>query len=217
VVRGIVFDLDGTLVDSLADIAASVDLVLRSHGRVEHGAAAYRDFIGRGIGVLVRRAWGVADDATGPEIDALVEEVRTVYDEHCLDRTQPYDGIPALLAEIRRRGIAISVVSNKPDAMTQRVVAHLFDAATFSTVTGERSGLPRKPDPTQLIRATSFMGVDPSRCLMVGDSPVDIEAGHRVPMRTVAVTWGLGRIADLRAAAPSHLAHRPVDLLAALG
>ena len=212
-VRGIVFDLDGTLVDSLADIATSMDLVLRRHGRTAHGMAAYPAFIGRGIGVLVRRAWGLPDDAGGAEIDKIVEEMRRVYDEHCLDQTRLYEGIPALLGEIQRRGIAMSIVSNKPDAMTQRVVDHLFDAGTFASVTGDRPGLPRKPDPTALIRAAAFMGVDPSACLMIGDSPVDVEAGRRVPMRTVAVTWGFTSGEDLDA---THIAERPVDILAAL-
>ena len=216
VVRGIVFDLDGTLVDSLADIAASVDLVLRRHGRAEHGIAAYPAFIGRGIGVLVRRAWGWPDDASGAEVDQAVAEVRAVYDEHCLDQTRLYEGIEALLGEIQRRGIAMSIVSNKPDAMTQRVVEHLFEAGTFSSVTGDRPGLPRKPDPAALLRAAAFMGVDPARCLMIGDSPVDVEAGRRAPMRTIAVTWGFSGTEDLRAATPSRVAHRPVDILDAL-
>lgn len=212
-IKGIIFDLDGTLLDSLADIAASGNAVLQRKGRAPHSLEDYRGFIGNGMGALVRRAWGVADDANPPELLAILDEVRQEYVEHCMDETRPYDGVVELLAQLKRRGIAMSVLSNKPDAMTQAMTRKLLDADLFSSIAGERKGVPRKPDPAGALRAAEFMGVPVHACAMVGDLTVDLETGKNAGMKAVAVTWGFGDEQELLAAKPDFVAHRPLDLL----
>ena len=212
-VRGIVFDLDGTLIDSIGDIAAAGNTVLARQGRAPHSVQAYRGFIGNGIVNLVRRAWGLADDAAGVELDAMVAEVRREYTAHCLDSTRPFPGIDELLATLRSQGIPLAVLSNKPDPMTQRMVAELFEDGTFVFVAGERSGIPRKPDPTGALQAAAALGVPADTCAMVGDLRVDIETGRAAGMRAIAVTWGMGHRDDLVAMQPDALLEHPSQLL----
>jgi phosphoglycolate phosphatase len=212
-IKGIIFDLDGTLLDSLADIATSGNAVLNRRGRPPHSLEAYRGFIGNGMGALVRRAWGVADDANPPELPEILAEVRTEYVEHCMDQTRPYEGIVELLEQLRRREIAMSVLSNKPDLMTQAMTQRLLNARLFSSISGERKGVPRKPDPAGALRAAEFMGLPAHACAMVGDLSVDIETGKNAGMKAVAVTWGFADEPDLLATNPDFVARRPLDLL----
>jgi phosphoglycolate phosphatase len=212
--RGVIFDLDGTLVDSIADIATATNVVLERFGRDPYPIEAYRGFIGNGIVVLMRRAWGLSDSGDFPELDDAVADLRREYTARCVQQTRPFPGVVDVLAELRRRDVAMAVLSNKPDAMTQNVVSTLFGADLFAFVSGERAGVPRKPDPLGARRAADAIGIGPTDCLVVGDLPVDVLTARFAGMRSAVVDWGLGDAASLRAAGPDHWLAAPDELLA---
>ena len=208
--KAVLFDLDGTLADSLADIAASTNACLAGMGLPTHAASAYPSFVGHGIGVLVQRA--LAPLGAADRESELLEALRIHYGAHSTDQTVAYPGIDALLGTLRDRGVRLAVVSNKPDDMTQRIVQALFADAGFEFVTGERPAAPRKPDPTGILLACRTLGVDPHDAVYVGDTPVDVRAAAAAGLRSVAVTWGFRDRATLEAAGPHHL----VDTAAAI-
>ncbi len=208
----IVFDLDGTLVDSLRDIADAVNAVLVDAGMAPHPREAYRDMIGGGLSTLVRRAMTADGD-----FDRLLEAARRRYGQHCMDATSPYPGIPELLAELSERGVPLAVLSNKPHAMTLAVVERMFPKVAFAAVIGDRAGVPRKPDPGSAEEILQILAVAPDRCPLVGDMPVDIETAHAASMPAVAVSWGYRSAAQLRPHRPSRIIDRPGQLLDLFG
>lgn len=210
----VVFDLDGTLVDSLGDIAASTNICLAAAGLPTHTQDAVRGFVGHGIGVLVERALGSL--ATPERVESLLAAIRAHYQEHSTERTRPFPGIDALLQTLLKRGVSLAVVSNKPHEMTTHIVQVLFPGVPFGFVTGESADIPRKPDPTGILTACAVLGVSPSAAVYVGDTSVDMQAARAAGVRSVAVTWGFRDRASLEAAQPDHWATRPEDILAAL-
>ncbi|MCR9159104.1 MAG: HAD family hydrolase [Nannocystaceae bacterium] len=209
--RAVIFDLDGTLADSLADIAASTNACLAEAGLPTHDAATVRSFVGGGIGMLVERALG--PHATPQNTERLLAAIRSHYAEHCTDETRLYDGVEATLARLDAQDVRLGVVSNKPDGMTQHMVATLMPSVPFGFVTGERPDIPRKPDPTGILTACSTLGVPPSAAIYVGDTAVDVEASRAAGLRSVAVAWGFRDRSVLAAAKPDHLIDHPRDLL----
>ncbi|PIE18872.1 MAG: hypothetical protein CSA66_03600 [Proteobacteria bacterium] len=213
-IGGLIFDLDGTLVDSLADIADGMEHVLARRGLPGHPRDAYRRFVGDGVRRLVARA-------TPPEVhgrlDALVDSFRERYFAHGLDQTHPYDGVEPLLARCAAAGIPMAVVSNKPHALAVEVVAALLGDTPFAAVIGQRDGVPHKPDPRGALEAAEAMGVSPAAVAFVGDSGVDVETARRAQMRAVAVTWGFRGRDELAAAGPDHMVDSPAELWDLIG
>jgi phosphoglycolate phosphatase len=185
--RALIFDLDGTLVDTLADIAASMDCALRALDLPGHTADDYRAFIGEGVVRLAERA---VPPERADLVPAAVAAFRAHYSEHLLDRSRPYPGIQATLAALVGRGAALAVVSNKPDALTRRIVTALFPETPFASVAGSRPDVPPKPDPTAALAAAAAMGLEPAACALVGDSEVDMRAAAAAGMPGIAVLWG---------------------------
>jgi phosphoglycolate phosphatase len=213
-IRALVFDLDGTLVNTLADVAESMNHVLAKHGLPGYEHSAYRRFIGEGIARLVSQALPPrAIDAT----DAIERDYRAYYAEHMLDQSKPYPGVEELLAELTARGVPFSVLSNKPDAATQHMIRTLFAHAPFVDVVGQKPEKPNKPDPTVALELAQAMRVAPSRCAFVGDSGIDMATGRAAGMHTVGVTWGFRDRAELRAHRADSLIERPDQLIALLG
>ncbi len=208
------FDLDGTLVDSMVDIAASTNACLAAAGLPTHPQNAVRGFVGHGIGVLVERALG--PHATPRSVESLLVEVREHYQQHCTDRTRPFPGIVALLQTLAGRGVSLGVVSNKPHEMTTHMIRVLFPDIPFGFVAGESVDIPRKPDPTGILTACAALGVAPSAAVYVGDTSVDIQAARAAGVRSVAVTWGFRDRASLEVEQPDYWATKAADVLAAL-
>lgn len=212
--RAVLFDLDGTLADSLADIAASINACLANEGLPTHDEATVRSFIGHGIEHLVAQALGErADERLAPMLAA----VRAHYAEHCTAHTRLYPGIADLLQTLAAQRVPMAVVSNKPHTMTVRVVAALMPDVPFGFVTGARPETPRKPDPTGILSACAALNVSPSAALYVGDTPVDMEAARAAGLQSVAVVWGFRDRETLRAAAPDHWAEHPSDITTLVG
>lgn len=213
--RAVLFDLDGTLADSLADIAASTNTCLAEAGLPTHDDTTMRSFVGHGIEHLVARSLGEHDDPQRRA--AVLARVREHYAAHCTERTRLYPGVAALLNTLVERGVPLAVVSNKPHAMTVHVVATLMPDTPFGFVTGDRPETPRKPDPTGILSACAALEVPPSSALYVGDTPVDMEAARAAGLRSVAVPWGFRDRETLRAADPDHWVEHPHEIAALVG
>lgn len=184
-----IFDLDGTLLDTLGDLAASVNYALRTHGMPEHSLDDVRCFVGNGVRRLMERA--VPDGAENPLFDAAFATFRSHYLVHSLDTTHPYEGIPEMLAELRRRGCRTAVVSNKFYAATQELCRHFF-ADTIEVAIGEHEaeGIRKKPAPDTVNEALRQLGVGREHAVYIGDSDVDIATAAASGMPCISVLWG---------------------------
>lgn len=203
--RAVVFDLDGTIADTLADIGAAMNHVLEEEGLPVHPLADYRRFVGMGARELVHQAAGTFDER-------LLAAFRARYVDHLVDQTRPYPGVDALLADLARRGVPLAVLSNKPHRFTTRIVDALFSGVPFVAVFGEREGVPKKPDPTALLEIADLFALPPSECVLVGDSEIDVHTARAASMRAVAVTWGFRDRADLVRAGPHAIAETAEEL-----
>ena len=212
-----VFDLDGTLLDTLGDLAASVNFSLRSHGMPEHSIDDVRRFVGNGVRLLMERA--VPDGADNPLFDEAFATFRQHYMEHSLDTTRPFDGIPETLSELRRRGCHIAVVSNKMMAATVELCQHFFpDTVEVAIGENEAAGIRKKPAPDTVFAALQALHVGEGRgevnAVYVGDSDVDLETARNANLPCISVLWGFrDRDFLLRHGAQTFVSH-PTDLLA---
>ena len=205
--RALIFDLDGTLLDSLADIATAMNTALTEHGLAPHPLDAYRFFVGEGVEVLVERV--VADPALRP---AVLHTYRDGYGEGLGGATRPYAGIPELLTALTDRRVPMAVLSNKPDRPTCRLVASLLPGH-FQAVAGARVDVPKKPDPTAALAMAASLGVAPADCGFVGDTAVDMRTATSAGMVPVGVTWGFRPRDELLAHGARWLIDHPAELL----
>ncbi len=210
----VVFDLDGTIVDTLGDIAASMNAALALRGLGPFDAATYAPWIGEGVAHLAERALGPS--ATADAVAALVADYRAHYAEHMLDRTAPFPGVPELLDRLGALGVPLGVLSNKSDPPTQAIVAHVFPGR-FAAVLGQRPTHAAKPDPEGARIVCAALGVLPRDAVLVGDTEIDVATARAAGMRAIAVTWGMRTREALAATEPDALVDRPLELLSHLG
>ncbi|MDY7232298.1 HAD family hydrolase [Hyalangium rubrum] len=211
--RAAIFDLDGTLVDSLADIATAMNHSLSQHGLPTHPTADYRHYVGEGVIQLVRKALPGGQEALHASV---LDGYRAFYAEHLFDQTYVFPGVPAVLSQLAAEGVRLAVLSNKSDAFTRRLVEGLLPGIPFAAVYGERPGVPRKPDPTAALGLAAELGVAPTDCAFVGDTSVDMDTARNAGMYGVGVTWGFRGAEELRAHGARALASTSEELLAAL-
>ena len=183
-----IFDMDGTLLDTLSDLAAAVNYALRTHGMPEHSIDDVRRFVGNGVRKLMERA--IPDGAANPQFDETFATFRQYYMQHSLDTTRPYDGIPEMLDELKRRGCLIAVVSNKMMAATQELIAHFFPQIEVAIDEHEAEGIRKKPAPDTVHEALRQLGVTTKNAVYVGDSDVDIETAYNSGLPCISVLWG---------------------------
>ena len=184
-----IFDLDGTLLDTLGDLAASVNYALRTHGMPEHSIDDVRRFVGNGVRKLMERA--IPQGADNPLFDETFATFRQYYMEHSLDTTKPYEGIPETLAELKKRGCSLAVVSNKMMAATQELIRHFFpDTIEVAIGENEAEGIRKKPAPDTVFAALRQLGVGKGDAVYVGDSDVDIETAQNAGLPCISVLWG---------------------------
>lgn len=206
-----IFDLDGTLADSLQDLADATNHVLHTQHYPTHETEKYRYFVGNGIPKLIERA--LPEDARTPEILTHTRELfDAYYTVHRLDHTVPYAGIPALLDSLRERGVRLAVLSNKPDAAAKAIVSKLL-GERFDVVFGSRSGIPRKPDPAAALETAALMSVQPRQCLFIGDSGVDMQTASAAGMTAAGALWGFRDRTELLENGAQKLLAKPDDLL----
>lgn len=210
--RGVAFDFDGTLLDTLQDLAESVNCVLGRSGFPQHTLDEYRHFVGAGIEDLARRVLpeGHRDEAT---VTRTLAEVRQEYHRRWPDNTHPYDGIPELLDALAARGIAMAIVTNKPDDSTRQMAASLLPRWKFDVIIAATPDLPRKPDPKGALEAARTMGLPPEAILYVGDSDIDMRTASAAGMFPVGALWGFRSADELRKSGAGALISHPLELL----
>jgi phosphoglycolate phosphatase len=209
---GVLFDLDGTLVDTLEDLADAMNRVLDGERLPGHGYAEYQRMIGHGIHQLVSDALP-ADRRDEPTIARCFARMMADYGEHSLIKTHPYDGVAELLSALKAAGLKLAVLSNKADEPTQRIAAALFADGHFDTVAGARPDVPLKPDPAGALLAAASLGLEPSRIVYVGDSPTDMRTALAAGMTPVGVSWGFRTREELVEAGASTVLDEPLELL----
>jgi len=207
-----VFDLDGTLIDSIGDLADAMNAVLHELGHPIHPRKSYHHFVGDGIEMLVRRALP-PEVVDGIDLLDVVTAMRKEYSSRWLATTRPFPNIPELLAHLRSRGFRTAVLSNKPDFATRAIVGELFEEETFDVIRGALDEVPLKPNPAAALDIISLLGVEVTRSVIVGDTPIDIETGRMAGMRTVGVTWGFREARELIDAGADFVIHEPLELL----
>ena len=184
-----IFDLDGTLLDTLGDLAAAVNYALRTHGMPEHSIDDVRRFVGNGVRKLMERA--IPDGAANPQFDEAFATFRQYYMTHSLDTTRPYEGIPETLAVLKERGCRLAVVSNKMMAATQELCQHFFpDTIEVAIGENETEGIRKKPAPDTVFAALRQLGVGEEGAVYVGDSDVDLETARQSGLPCISVLWG---------------------------
>lgn len=212
--RAVMFDLDGTLLDSLADLAAATNAALSEQGCPTHPESAYRYFVGDGVRALVSRAMPPERREDGALFDRLLAGQRAHYGNGWNRQTRPYDGIPALLAALAGRGVPTAVFSNKPDDFTRAMVAHYFPDHVFADVRGARPGTPLKPNPAGAVAIAEALAIPPPDWLYLGDTGIDMQTARSAGMIAAGVLWGFRPVDELRDAGAGILLRRPEDALA---
>lgn len=213
--RAVIFDLDGTLLDTLEDLGECTNAVLRWLGHPEHPREAYRWLVGEGMEQLVRGALPEAnrDPAT---VTRGLERLKGEYAAGWRRHTRPYPGVVAALRELAAARVPAAVLSNKADEFTQEMVTHFFGAGAFTRVLGSRPFVPRKPDPAAALDLAAALAVPPADIAFVGDTRVDMETAVRAGMRPLGVTWGFRPESELREHGASGIVHSPAELPAAV-
>lgn len=213
----IIFDLDGTLLDTLGDLTSSLNQALGELGHPPHPAARVRNFIGDGVETLIRKALPATAASPGT-VQRLILDFRRVYQERWYETTKPYPGIPELLDQLTRAGLPLAILSNKPHAYTVQMVHKVLGSWTFAGIIGAGEAFPLKPDPAGALHLAESMGIAPDRCALVGDSEVDIatalatRGAEGAGMTPMAVTWGFRDESDLAAAGARLMIHKPAEL-----
>ncbi|MDO4980040.1 MAG: HAD-IIIA family hydrolase [Prevotellaceae bacterium] len=185
--KAIVFDLDGTLLDTLTDLAASTNYALRSCGMPEHSIDDVRCFVGNGVRMLMTRA--VPDGESNPRFDEAFSVFRQHYMQHCLDTTCPYPGIMDALARLKEKGMMLAIVSNKMQAATEELRQHFF-SQYIDVAIGESAAIRKKPAPDTVNEALRLLGISHDEAIYVGDSDVDIDTARAAMMPCASVLWG---------------------------
>ncbi len=208
----VIFDLDGTLLDTIGDLAVACNAVLALRGLPQHSYEEYCGFVGSGIMRLVERA--LPEPLRTPENVALVRaDFVRYYTEHIDVRTKPYAGIPELLAELVRRGVQLAVASNKFQAGTEKLVHRFFPDIPFAAVLGQRPDVPLKPSPAVVEEILALTGAPRERVLYAGDSGIDMQTAAAAGVRSAGVTWGFRTRQELVEAGAQHLVDRAEELL----
>jgi len=208
----IIFDLDGTLLDTLRDIANAANTVLAGHGIPTRDIDEYRYFVGDGMRMLIHRALPEGK-RSGETMDDLVEEFRRVYVRNWNVTTRPYPGVSDMLDAVSSRPLGLAVLSNKPDNFTKMCVTEFLSAWTFDVVLGSRPEAPRKPDPTTALAIARTLGVVPKQILYLGDSAVDMKTATAAGMFPVGALWGFRSRTELEESGAQALIERPADLV----
>lgn len=212
--KACIFDLDGTVADTLGSIVFYANSALRECGYREIPAGRYRYLVGNGADRLMRGMLGEASPGFSEEdVRALRAVYDRLYESGPMYLVKHYPGLPEALAALRAAGVRLAVLSNKPDNVACSVASQLYPEGTFAVCHGQRAGIPRKPAPDGALLLAEELGVLPGDCLYIGDTDVDMETGRAAGMETVGVLWGFRDRAELEAHRAAHIISSPEELL----
>ena len=211
--KAVIFDLDGTLVDSLADLSDSVNLMLESYGFPTHEMEQYRYFVGNGSKKLMERTLPRDKAASAEFVEEALVKYKAIYKERLLEKTRPYNGVRELLEELKSRGIPLGVCTNKHNDAALTIVKILFAPGTFEEVLGDRPGFPKKPNPATPLEIASHLGVKPDEVAYLGDTSVDMETAVHAGFLPVGVLWGFRPEEELVKSGAKVLLKAPLELL----
>ena len=207
----VIFDLDGTLLKTIDDLANATNHALRELGFPTHGLWVYPNMVGNGVMRLIERA--LPDDArTEKNIKDALAAFKAYYNDHCCDDTVSYPGISELLEDLSARGINLAVTSNKYQEAVTKIVNHYFPDANFRAILGNVDGMPRKPDPSIVFKALTMCPTPKDEVLYVGDSGVDMDTARRACVESVGVSWGFRSIHELKEAYADHIVSTPAQI-----
>jgi len=213
-IEGIIFDLDGTLIHTIDDIAGAANVMFSRNGLPTHDVPYYLKWIGSGAIKFIEKALGA--EVSHDQLIAYVSEFKEIYGSNLHDKSRVYDGIPELLDELTARDIKLSILSNKPHILTEKVARFYLSQWSIHPVFGQRAEVPRKPDPAGALEIAKLMKIDPASILFVGDSDNDILTAQAAGMIPVGVTWGYGRLASQPVEGMGDLIEQPSEILSKL-
>jgi phosphoglycolate phosphatase len=214
--RAVIFDLDGTLLDTIDDIAESMNSVLRNHGFPVHSVDRYKIMVGDGLEVLAERALPIEfrDDTT---IQACARSMESFYSKNWDRSTKPYPGVATMLQYLQDRDVRMSIFSNKPHEFAVLMVSRLLSEWRFEMVLGARDGVPKKPDPKAAITIARALSIDPSQFLYLGDTNTDMKTAVAAGMVAVGVLWGFRGADELLESGARILLEKPEDIREIIG
>lgn len=206
-----IFDLDGTLVNSVYDLADAMNAVLENNGCPVHDVEKYKYFVGNGTLKLVERA--VPESERSPErVAELHKQFAAEYEKRLVNKTRAYDGIKELLTELKARGVLLAVASNKPHPFTVEVVEGVFGKGVFDLISGKKEGVPTKPSPEIMLDIMAKLGAAAEGCIHSGDSAVDVNTAHNSGVKCIGCTWGFRTREELEGAGADFIAEGPEDI-----
>lgn len=211
--KACIFDLDGTLTNTLESMTYSVNLTLKEMGLSQITKDQCRMFVGNGARVLIEESLKVSGDPKASRIEEGMKIYGRIFDQNCTYHVTPYEGIPEMLKALKDRGIHLAVLSNKPDRQTVKVVKEIFGDNIFDYAQGQKDGIRRKPAPDGVWYLMEQMQVSKEECLYIGDSEVDVATGKNAGLKTIGVLWGFRDRKTLETAGADHLIERPEELL----
>jgi len=211
-IKAVMFDLDGTLIDTLEDLSQATNRVLESRGFQPHDIDLYRYFVGDGVKKLIERALP-KEQRNETVINACVAEFSKDYGRNSMVKTKPYKGIRELLDKLAARDLKLAIFSNKPHNLTVRIVTELLSDWNFSAVLGQRDSVPHKPDPCGALEIAHLLNIPPSDFRYVGDSAVDMKTAMAAGMFPVGVLWGFRPMKELQKNGAKVLSERPSDIM----
>lgn len=211
--KACIFDLDGTLTDTLESLTYSVNATLLELGLSQITHEQCKAFVGSGARKLIERALKASGDPELHLVEQAMEAYGRIFKENCTYQVAPYDGIVDMLKELKKQGLSLAVLSNKPHLQTRDVVKTFFDDGTFASVQGQQEGIPRKPDPEAIYMIAKELNVGLEECLYVGDSDVDMQTGQRAHVTTVGVTWGFRSEEVLKKHGADYIVHKAEQII----
>lgn len=211
--EAVIFDLDGTLINSIDDLADSCNEMLVAYDLPVHTTDEYKYFVGNGVGKLVERALPADKAADRAFYERALAKFREIYNGRVLNKTRAYSGIRDMLAKLTEKNIPMAVCTNKPMEAAKAIINILFEPGTFKIIIGDRPGHPRKPDPATVLEITKYLGVEPEKVAYLGDSGVDMQTAVNAGFLPVGVLWGFRQREELLENGAKLLLEKPVDLL----
>ena len=209
-----IFDLDGTLLNTIKDLGEAVNFALDRNGFHTHSVASYPYFVGNGVRRLIERSLPEDARKKAAVVDTMLKDFKQYYNEHNTDRTVPYDGIPELLHQLNESGVKLAVASNKYQQATLKIINHFFPDIPWIAIQGQQEGVPVKPDPSIIFMILSEAKIAKQDTIYIGDSGIDMETARRACIDSVGVTWGFRPVKELKEYHANVIINKPQDITA---